>query len=177
MRALALAVLAACGHTAAPPTPSNHTSTPPATAEDTPPCPPADWHPEEMAKVALADVPTALRSIRVLAWSQTVDDRPLYIDTALLWIEAADHQITLAHLYRHPKDDNTWEQAMIFDLPGFEGVRMLDHPATHAELEDFLAHSSFEFAAESGFKLIRAGVCRGAWMQSFHEAPWHAYPR
>jgi hypothetical protein len=33
-------------------------------------------------------------------------------DSALVWIETADRRYVVAHLYRHPADDNRWHQAM-----------------------------------------------------------------
>ena len=131
-----------------------------------------------MAHAALYDPMPPLRQIRVLAWKQTVDDRPLYIDVALMWIEHADHQYTLANVYRHPKDrgDEGWEQSMIFDLPGFQGAITLDHRPTHADLEEFLSHTDFDFGAESDFRLLASGVCGSAWLASFTEAPWHRFP-
>ncbi len=170
-----LIVLAACG---AQPPASVHdrvAATPVASTD----CGlPADWHLADLAQASLdRDRPptTQVIAIRVLAWQQTIDDRPLRIDSALVWIRASSPHYTIAHLYRHPDDGPLWQRSMVFDAPGFEDEIFSDKPPTHAELEDFLGATDWPFAAEDDFKLVASGVCASAWQASFNEPPWHAY--
>ena len=123
-----------------------------------------------MAHAALYDPMPPLRQIRVLAWKQTVDDRPLYIDVALMWIEHADHQYTLANVYRHPKvmAVMTGAESIVGDLfqrylaapetlPGAARARHaagLDRPARAVETADFVAGMTDRFAIEEHRRLF-----------------------
>jgi hypothetical protein len=171
---LALLALAACGSAAAPEVPHN---TVPIVPEACAPLP-ADWRPAEMAAAAIGGAATAGDDVRVLAWQQTIDDRPLRIDSALLWIKSAGSGYWLAHVYRHPDDGPkaSWNQAMIYDAPDFRGEESFAKAPTHAQLDEFAQHSDFQFGPEQDFLLVAYGQCSDAWMKSFGERPWHVYP-
>ncbi len=111
---------------------------------------------------------------RVLAWSAEVDDRPLYLDRALLWLARGDKAFELAHVYRHPRDAKTWHLSMVYDVP-YESQRTFTAPPKRAALESFLTATWWHFAAEGGFRLVAAEVCREAWQASFGAPPWHQY--
>ncbi len=170
-----LLALAAC--TPAPPPVLPHNTVP--IVAETCASPPADWHLTEMANVAIGGTSDARDDVRVLAWQQTIDDRPLRIDSALLWIKSAHAGYWLAHVYRHPDDGPKapWNQAMIYDAPDFRGEESFSVPPTRAQLDDFASHSDFQFGPEQDFTLVAYGMCPETWMKSFGERPWHVYPK
>jgi hypothetical protein len=172
MRA-ALVMLAACA-SAPPAPPSNVVKTSPPVD---PGCkPPSDWHADEMAKAAFnLDAPPG--HIRIVAWKQTIDDRPLRIDSGLVWIKPTDGAAMIGHVYRHPDDKPAdWHHAMIYDRPGFESSIVLSAHPTHDELDTFFTATDWQFDAEQDFKLVSSGLCAQAWRDSFGEPPWHAFP-
>ena len=170
---IALLVVAACRAAAPAPVVPVHNSVP-VIAESC--APPADFLPAEMAKATRNG---GGGEVRILAWQQTIDDRPLRIDSALIWTKSAGSGYGLAHLYRHPDDGPgaPWHVMMIYDAPGFVGQESYAAPPTHAELDALVAESRWEFGPEQDFKLVASGLCADAWVKSFYEQPWHAYKR
>jgi hypothetical protein len=171
MRRAAVLAVVACGH-----------SSPPSSSRAPEPeseCPlPTTWRIDDITRSAISrgwPMTTQVLAVRVLAWQQTIDDRPLRIDSALVWIKTSDPLYTISHVYRHPDDKDGWHQAMVYDMPGFEGEIQSAKPPTHAELEDFLHATDWPFAPEQDFKLVASGICAKAWQDSFNEPPWHQY--
>ncbi|MFT3696399.1 MAG: hypothetical protein QM831_24880 [Kofleriaceae bacterium] len=129
---------------------------------------PRGWNPGDMTHDA---------NPRVLAWISTVDDRPLVVDSALVWSPAADGKGgTISNHYRHPKDDNTWHESMIYDAPGFESMHTWNHTPTRAEADGFFDATAFEFQPSGGFKQIASGICEDTWRAAFGVAPWRTFP-
>lgn len=167
-------LLAACSHASLPAPPSN-------TAPATPPAAEAckllpDWNPDEMARGGMHyDPAPAVTEVRVLAWQQIIDERPLRVDSALLWVQTQGKTIQLVHVYRHPDDKDAWHQARVYDSPTFAGMTVLSARPTRAEIDAFLGATEWTFAAPDGFRLVASGLCSDAWTKSFGERPWHAY--
>jgi hypothetical protein len=112
---------------------------------------------------------------RILTWKIEEDDRPLRLETVLMWIQVEQHW-TLAHLYRHPQDGPTagWHISSVTDVP-YRGTDAYDHAPTRADLEQFLKDTWWHFAPRDSFKILDSEVCRDAWRASFAAAPWHTY--
>ena len=115
---------------------------------------------------------------RVLTWKIEEDDRPLRLETALVWLQG-DKSWTLTHLYRHPQDGPSaaWQVSMVYDVP-YEGQRSYDHAPTRADFERFVDATWWKFGSrERGWKLLDSEVCRDAWRAAFSVEPWHSYEK
>jgi hypothetical protein len=132
----------------------------------------ADWKPAEMAAASS----NSADEVRVLAWQIDEDDRPLTVHSALLWVKLKGSGYMLVHVYRHPRSDNAWHEATVFDVP-YEGAHTYAAPPTRAELDEFSQATWWWFKPlDEGFKLLDARVCGDAWEASFGEPSWRAYP-
>jgi hypothetical protein len=124
-------------------------------------------------------------SARILAWMIEIDDRPLLIQSALLWlrVESPDGptRFRLARVFRHPLNtppgDKLWQLSEDDDGPRV-GERSYRSSPTAAELELFLKATEWTFAATDGnYRVIDAEVCRNAWKELFGVEPEHEFPR
>jgi hypothetical protein len=120
-------------------------------------------------------------SARILTWLIEVDDRPLLIDRAILWVHYqfpnGKDSWTLAHLYRHPLDERRteWQVSRVYDVP-YVGQRPYAVAPRAAELETFLNETWWRFDAIDAFRLLDADICTKAWTDSIGSAPNHQYP-
>jgi hypothetical protein len=121
------------------------------------------------------------QAARVLAWQIDEDDRPLRVESVILWIALADKPAAkkptrwmLAHLYRHPRDENEWRISRVYDAP-FVGTESYESAPKRAELDRFLKDTWWHFKPLEGFRSLGAEVCRDAWAQAFGAPPWHSY--
>ena len=116
--------------------------------------------------------------IEILAWRQRVDDRPLFVDDSLVWKKATDGGKpvwSLAHVYRHPKDENQFRLSVVYDAP-VSPRENYDHPPTSSEVEAFLKGSSWSWDPE-GFQMVAGKICTATWTRVVGEAPKHVFTR
>jgi hypothetical protein len=137
---------------------------------------PASWHGEAMANAAREQLGKAAApsAVRVLAWQSEKDDRPLYLDSAILWLKLANGSEALAHVYRHPREERAWHLSMVYDAP-FERLRVFAKRPTRDEVDAFLKRTWWTFHVDSDFTLLGAEVCKDAWQEALGAPPWHAY--
>lgn len=137
------------------------TKTPPPVAGD--PCDtPSPWPVDEALSQKSAE-------LVVLAWRQRNDDRPLYIDEALVWERSEGAGYYLAHAYRHPKDDDKFHLSVVCDAP-IEPERNYAKPPTVADLRAFLKGTTWGDRDEE-FKVTAGKVCRENFERVFHAPP------
>jgi hypothetical protein len=159
--------LAACGGSPAPAGDAT-----PSSAAAAPGCLPAGWIERDVVAIDLEAVdrpPSAAATSRVLAWRIREDDRPLYVEDAIVLLElagpAALKSWRLLHVFRHPKaamvDPDEWRRAQIADTP-VTGVARFEAPPTAAEIEAFMRESRWNDPSD-GFRVRASGTCREAW--------------
>lgn len=136
-----------------------------------------------MLEAALEPAQRASAEARILAWMIQIDDRPLLVEYALLWIRVAPKNAAptyrLVNLFRHPLDDDRdrreqWRLWRRSHAP--PGVRSFAAPPTLRELDDFTGFTDWDYDASDGFDLVDGQVCAGAWRKSFGSAPGRAFP-
>jgi hypothetical protein len=150
---------------------------------------PAAWELDAMIDATSARLDKKTATTRVLTWKieeeqlpEGMDDRPLRIETAIMWLELSGHGWTLAHLYRYSQDGPSaaWQIPVIKATRAVEyvGERSYDHAPTRADLDQFLGNTRWRFEArDAGFKLLDSEVCREAWRTSFEVPPgMHTQP-
>ena len=130
---------------------------------------PAGWKPEEMAAAPLheAQSPNKQVTAKILAWGVKVDERPLYVESALLWVRVQQpggrDQWMLAKVFRHPRSGPgaTWQLAIVFDAPQNPLVSY-NHPPTNKDVARFIEESWWNDGM-AGFQELGAGVSRNGW--------------
>ncbi len=126
--------------------------------------------------------PVTTATLRVLAWQVDVDERPLKVESALVWL--AIHHTNdkdgwmLLNLYRHPDDappgGAPWQVSVVSDVP-YKGFDAFPSTPTGADLDRFLQDSWWHFKPREGFKMTGKEVCVTSWKKSFGKAPWRSY--
>ncbi len=157
------------------------TDAPPTHVDDTGCRIPWDFAADDLLKAIDPD-PASRKSstARVLTWLVEVDDRPLLIDRAILWVHHhpanGPDSWRLAHLYRHPLDQRQgWQVSRVYDVP-YVGQQSYSSPPRAAELDTFLGDTWWRFAPTDDFRLLDADVCAKAWTDSIDSAQNHRYP-
>lgn len=141
---------------------------------------PWDFQLGPMVDVAVPDSASRQRATaRILTWLVEVDERPLVIDRALLWVH--EHPAThgeswrLVHLYRHPLEETGWHVAVVYDVP-YVGQQIYAAAPHRAALDQFLHDTWWKFRASDGFHVLDAEICAQAWTASIGAPPDHLYP-
>jgi hypothetical protein len=142
---------------------------------------PWDFVPDDLLS-AVAPDPASRKNTtaRILTWLVEVDDRPLLIDRAILWVHhhptSGGDAWQLVHFYRHPLEQRSgWEVARVYDAP-YVGQQPYSSAPTAQELDVFLGETWWRFEPTDGFRLLDAGVCAKAWTGAIGSAPNHHYP-
>jgi hypothetical protein len=114
----------------------------------------------------------------VLDWRTKSDDRPLVVDEALVWQRGHDDAGLwwfLATLYRHPKEDNVFQLAVVNDAPIVPEKRF-DHPPNASEVADFLKATTWGWRDDS-FKQSAGRRCTEVWARVIGLPPASATSR
>jgi hypothetical protein len=116
----------------------------------------------------------------LLAFDAKVDDRPLYVEGALVAVEFKSQRWRLLHAYRHPREPRVegrgWHIWIVNDAPVI-GSKDFKKQPTQAEVEDFLRRTAWEFGASHGFRLVRGEVYADTWQSALGHRPKHEYPK
>ncbi len=116
----------------------------------------------------------------LLAFKAEVDDRPVYVESALLAIELTNSEWRLVHACRNPKGDKAeerlWQVAEVNDAP-FTGSRDYSHRPKGKEVEKFLRDTWWQFKASEDFRLLRGEVYSETWKTALGYAPNHQFPK
>jgi hypothetical protein len=140
---------------------------------------PAGWVVEEMVarEINPKDRPhDAPVTARVLLWRVKEDERPLYVEKAIVWVEVrekgAKPRWLLLHVFRHPREkgqyDNQWRLAQVADSP-VTPLKRFDTPPRSADIREFLKASDWT-EGMTGFRELGAGVCLKGWKAATGEA-------
>jgi hypothetical protein len=143
-----------------------------APADRTPP----GWQVEQIARDALGAPWTdggrwTNATGHILVWKIEEDTRPLYSESAVLWLQiqtTAGKKWKLAHVFRHPKYPfgKTWCLNKIMDTPQHDTSAVYDRPPRADVLEAFLRETWWSFKPDRGFRLIDGAVCVQNWQAS-----------
>lgn len=101
-----------------------------------------------------------VRNVHILAFKSQVDDRPWWVDHALVVVEMSRGRWELWHLARNPRSNgkrSPWTESHVTDSTQ-RGSRSYDHRPTAADLKEFVSLSYWSFAADPPFRLIRGTV-------------------
>lgn len=140
---------------------------------------PSDWKLTDLAHAALAEGQVATET-RILIWQIKEDDRPLRVESCIVWLRREDRRgqrWVLANLYRHPSKGQPlpeWRLSAVHDAP-HTPRKEYDHPPNNEEVYKFLEQTWWEFRPRDGFKLIDAAVCVSAWKEAIGQVPTMFY--
>jgi hypothetical protein len=148
---------------------------------------PAGWSPEEIAlsvtHASWRDNPADL-TVRMLAWQIEIDDRPLLVEQAILWIHFHPPGKTelwrLVSVYRHPRETRPFLQGwrityLASPHSGKVGLVNYEEKPDSATVVRFFNDSGWE-EDTAGFTLIDGEIGAGAWKRATGAAPGFAYP-
>jgi hypothetical protein len=136
---------------------------------------PLGWHVEQMAREALGapwtdDGPWTNATGHILVWKIEEDTRPLYSESAVLWLQAqtpTGKKWKLAHVFRHPRYPRTaWTINKVMDAPQFGTSAVYDRPPRADVVGAFLLKTWWSFKPDKGFRLIDGAVCVQNWQAS-----------
>ena len=127
----------------------------------------------------------------MLAWKFTEDERPLRVDSLLvLKVLEKNEGSHLAHLYRHPTDEQPEWQLAMTHVSGEKGTKydpglMLFHDKAfqkkpgNKELYAALSPEevNWTFELEEGWKCVSCGVCEKNWQEAIGEKPTRPFVR
>ena len=114
----------------------------------------------------------------LLALVSTVDERPLYLDDALLAVQLANGRWRLVHACRNPEDrreaHRRWVEFTVEDsnIPRF---RDLDRVPTPLDVAEFIEDSSFHFRPDKGYRLIKGEVFYDTWKKALGYRPTYKF--
>jgi hypothetical protein len=107
----------------------------------------------------------------VLAFLAEIDDRPLYVESALVVLELRNHKWRMVHVFRHSKQEQEhWQIMFVFDAY-CAGSRDFDRPPTKAETEKFIRDSWWHSRPDHGFRLVRSDEFPAEWKTLFGYVP------
>ena len=116
----------------------------------------------------------------VLALLSAVDDRPLYVDDALIVVQLADGRWRLAHVGRNPRDENQylrrWRLFTVEDSPIVPSRDFPEKP-TALQVGEFIHDSFFQFKPREGFRLITGEVFYETWEKALGYVPTYKFPK
>jgi hypothetical protein len=123
-----------------------------------------------------------VREAYLLAFEVEVDDRPLYVEAALIAVKLDGDIWRLSCVHRHPKekrkDSNAWRLSVIYDVDQSPSEDY-NHRPTEAEVDAFLKHAWWKFAADAdgGFRLLQGKVFAETWENVLGYKPKHVFPK
>lgn len=116
----------------------------------------------------------------LLAFKAQEDNRPLYVESALLATELTNNHWRLTHAFRHPKKpashSRQWSVSLVMDSYHI-GSRDFETRPTGTDVEDFLRDTWWEFEARGSFRLISGEVYGEAWEDALGYKPKHDFKK
>lgn len=136
---------------------------------------PNGWDKNEMVQQSLVGK-WREASAAVLVWMIREDERPLYVESAVLWLMLTNPDAKtwmLTHVYRHPKSDPDfrWRVSAVMDAPHVGTTGVLVSPPVVRQVMEFLDRTWWSFEPESDWTVIDAQVCSDAWKTCIGEPP------
>lgn len=128
---------------------------------------PAGWEAGQMAHEALGQEWTNATG-RILVWMIREDIRPLYVESAVLWLQVntpAGRKWKLAHVFRHPKSppSTTWTISQVMDACQFGTSGDYAAPPEPRVVEAFLRETWWRFKPDKTWRLLDGAVCARNW--------------
>ena len=108
----------------------------------------------------------------VLAFMAEIDDRPLYVESALVAFELPGGGWRLAHVFRHPDEElwKNWGLSCVLDAP-FVASADFEHTPTKKQAEQFIRDTWWHSRPDTDFRLLRRDFFRERWQSSFGYVP------
>ncbi len=109
----------------------------------------------------------------LLAFEAREDDRPWYVDHALLVLQLPKGKWVLAHAVRNPKfpkgqkrvsRSTEWRLHHVEDAP-FVGDRHFDHRPSRKEVDQFLTDNEWQFESDIPMRVVRQVVNEETWQK------------
>ena len=128
-----------------------------------------------------------VRTASLLAVVAREDDRPWYVDDALLVLQLPNHEWMLVHAVRNPKfppgaparrrvGSTKWHRYHVMDAPHV-GDRRFNHPPTRKEVDRFLSDNEWQFESDKFWRVVRRFVDEEAWQRVLGYKPFRpAHP-
>jgi hypothetical protein len=114
----------------------------------------------------------------LLAFKSEIDERPLFVESALIAVKLKPGNWWLAHVYRHPRDSHVgalrWNLSAVRDAP-FTPEMEFRHQPSKYEVETFLRDTWWEFSPSDHFRLLRARVFSDTWEKVLGYRPNHQF--
>jgi len=113
------------------------------------------------------------QSATLLAFVAREDDRPWYVDDALLVLQLPKGKWVLVHAVRNPKypkgyqggsSSTKWSLYDVMDAPHV-GDRRFDHRPTRKEVNQFLKDNRWQFESDKYSRVVRRVVDDAAWQK------------
>jgi hypothetical protein len=107
----------------------------------------------------------------LLAFVSREDDRPWYVDDALLVLQLRKGQWVLVHAVRNPRypknhkaSSTAWLLHHVYDAPHV-GDRYFDHRPTRPEVDQFLKENNWQFESDKLWRVVKRVVDEKAWQR------------
>jgi hypothetical protein len=115
----------------------------------------------------------------LLAFVSRVDDRPHYVDSALLVMELPNNRWRLVHAIRHPKSGSTnreaWHVTFGSEDQNIRGSEVYDHPPTALDMGPFLLRSSYSFDEWQGYHTLHSALYTETWEKVLKHKPQYKF--
>lgn len=120
--------------------------------------------------------PNAVVTAHVLRWRVKEDERPLYVEEAIVWASVVDrgqwHWLLLS-VYRHPRERgvqaNEWRLSMVAET-SITGVGHFVTAPRNMDVKSFLKSTHWRHGM-TGFRELGSGVCPHAWQLAMDTPP------
>ena len=107
----------------------------------------------------------------LLAFVAREDDRPWYVDDALLVLQLPNEEWMLVHAVRNPQfppnhrgGSTKWRRYDVMDAPHV-GDRRFNRPPTRKEVDRFLSDNEWQFESDKFWRVVRRFVDEEAWQR------------
>lgn len=188
MRRLSLLsfLLVCCATSAASPRPAPATPSEATTVEpvEMDPCPPAEFQFGEDDVVSglqqmgrQIEGQSVEREFRVLAWMMERDERPLTVQSVVVWVhEQVDEteRWVLMSMYRNPETDHDRPFSVNFSFHEGQPHGFFEFdtaPSVEGTMLFLESRAQWSFQPGTGFRRLGAGVCADAWQQALGGEP------
>ncbi|MBL9175571.1 MAG: hypothetical protein JNL10_18665 [Verrucomicrobiales bacterium] len=118
-----------------------------------------------------------VRSATLLTWMSREDDRPWFVDDALLLLEMPRGRWVLVHAVRNPRfppghrgGSTEWGLHHVMDAPP-AGDRRFDHLPTSGEMHRFLRDTAWPAPSDVSWRVLRRTVDTAAWKAALGYPP------
>lgn len=120
----------------------------------------------------------SVRESYLLAFKVIEDDRPLYVEQALIAEQLDDGKWRLSSVYRHPRENGgspiSWHLSVVFDADQ-SPTQVFDHRPSEAQVDAFLKHAWWTFQADHDFRLLKGQVFEATWEKALGYKPKHTF--